>query len=101
MVRCADRVAEAILCPDEENVLIADALVRRWFPNRPMSRVLSGVLAAAAEDADLYPGIAAPDAFVTTVAWAKHLSYPELVLAAAARPTPQPTAVRPRAVTVA
>ncbi len=83
VVRVADRLAEAVLQPLEENVQAAEELVREWFPGRPIGRILAGVLNASAEDADLYPGIAAPDKLTTTAAWAEHLNCPELTLAAA------------------
>ena len=82
VVRCADRIAEAVWRPTGENVRAADACLQEWFPGRPTGRVLAAVLAAAAEDADLYPGVAPPDALTTTVAWAEHLTCPELALAA-------------------
>ena len=81
-VRVADRLAEAVLQPNGENVRAADELVREWFPGRSTGRVLAGILGASAEDADLYPGVAAPDRIATTAAWAEHLACPELTLAA-------------------
>ncbi|WP_171189643.1 HDOD domain-containing protein [Alienimonas chondri] len=85
VVRVADRLAEAVLFPSAESVRNADELVREYFPGRTTGRVLTGVLNAAAEDADLYPGVDAPDRTLTTVEWAKHLDCPELILAAAGR----------------
>ena len=84
VVRCSNLLAEAVLRPDEDSVLAADELIRRRFPDRPTGRVLAGVLNAAAEDADLYPGGPAPDRIAVTIAWAGHLSCPELELTAAA-----------------
>ena len=83
IVRCADRIAEAVLRPEEDPVRAADELLRSRFPDRSTGRVLAGVLNAAAEDADLYPGVAAPDRVGTTIAWAEHLNCPELTLNAA------------------
>ena len=83
IVRTADRVAEAVLSPSPATVHAADELLRTRFPARRTSRVLAGVLNAAAEDADLYAGAAPPDRIATTVAWAEHLACPDLRLEAA------------------
>ncbi|QDT15431.1 HDOD domain-containing protein [Alienimonas californiensis] len=83
VVRIADRLADAILDPTADRVEAVDALVREWFPGRSTGRLLAGVLSAAAEDADLYPGVSAPDQVATTTAWAERLNCPELTLAAA------------------
>ncbi|MFH5805400.1 HDOD domain-containing protein [Alienimonas sp. DA493] len=83
VVRIADRFADAILFPTADSVGRADELVRTWFPGRSTGRILAGVLNASAEDADLYPGVSAPDKLATTAAWAEQLDCPELTLAAA------------------
>ena len=83
IVRTADRLAEAVLSPSPATVHAADELLRTRFPARRTARVLAGVLAAAAEDADLYAGAAPPDRIATTVAWAEHLACPDLRLEAA------------------